>query len=104
VDWLAFSKKRFRLLVEYFCPLPTTSAPEGAVVRLAARARAAKFIRTLKTFMMVIVQWPACVGVERTSKRDNRSIYDGQGFQSSEKGEIGNEWTAFLLQGTSPAK
>ena len=69
-DGLACSKKRYHVLVVYFCPLPTTSAPEGAVVRLAARARAAKLIRTLKTFMMAIVEWLACVGFERTSKRD----------------------------------
>ena len=63
-------EKRYHLLVVYFCPLPTTSAPEGAVVRLAASAEAANAIRTLNTFMLTIVERPACTVVQRKLKKE----------------------------------
>ena len=62
---IACSRRRCHLLVVYFCPLPTTSAPDGAVVRLAASAEAANAMRTLKTFMLTIATRHALTVVQR---------------------------------------
>ena len=53
------------MLVVYFCPLPTTSAPEGALVRLRAKVAVAKMMRTLKIFMLAMVNASACLGLGR---------------------------------------
>ena len=65
VGELACPKRRCDLLVVYFCPLPTTSAPDGALVRLRARVAVAKVMRALKTFMLAMVNAAACLGLEK---------------------------------------
>ena len=62
------SEKGSDLLVVYFCPLPTTSAPDGALVRLRARVAVAKVMKTLKTFMLATVNASACLGLGKISE------------------------------------
>lgn len=40
-------------ILSYFCPLPTTRAPDGAVVRLAASARETRLRNTGISFMLL---------------------------------------------------
>lgn len=78
----------------YFCPEPTVKAPEGAVVRLPARARVARFRRRgrKRMFRDVILLWGRCVGRKlKVMIATYRNIYTSTRFTTAS-----DEWDELI--------